>query len=725
MQDKICAIKNSFDICIMSSNCESKMTFNIFVHFKNYCRYLMAKKKQKKEVQKIQQNRFTLFFVLLLASITFYFYFAFESDRMQDDAFIFFRYAENFINGHGLVFNIGEYVEGYTGFLWLINLIFIARLGLDLISMSSILGILYGFALMIVAVFLARELREKESYQNSMPALYSAFSTFDLFPALLLIFNGAVHYWAGSGMETMMFSYFVLQGIYFYVKYDINGVIKKRTHIFLMLAALTRPEGILVYGVIFLFHWVSFYINNKRNFSFVKLSFLKKDNLQVLGIFLIPNILLIIFRLLYYGYPLPNTFYAKSGTSLDYLSAGIEYFAEFAAANLFFGIVLLFPVILFRKKKERNKFGLLYLIVLVYTIYIITIGGDVLPLFRFFIPILPIIFLLFVFSILELKEILFLKLTEEYKPILNFSVFVIAAVLGAYNYFSINQTVKEKSELEKSLIDKMILSGEWINKISEKNSTNISVAATTIGALSYYSGETRVIDMLGLTDEEIAHNPNTIKEISKTTTGWKEKNYNVKYVLEQKPDFFYFSTGLKPSALAERALFTSKEFLRGYYPFIVKPIEDLSYQFILYKRKPESIFATDTIDIPKNPNYDIEFVNIYNTVLNRLARGENLSELVPVCEELIRISPYYFAEAYRVLGEVYARIGEDQKALDNFKKAIRIDRFSSISYGTLLGRAIVKKDIENIRYYTNILARLNPDILEIYQVGKLFKQQEN
>ena len=31
-----------------------------------------------------------------------------------DDAYISFRYAKNFINGHGFVFNIGEKVEGYT-----------------------------------------------------------------------------------------------------------------------------------------------------------------------------------------------------------------------------------------------------------------------------------------------------------------------------------------------------------------------------------------------------------------------------------------------------------------------------------------------------------------------------------------------------------------------------------------------------------------------------------
>ena len=39
-----------------------------------------------------------------------------------DDAFISFRYVRNLLAGHGLVFNPGEYVEGYSNFLWVLEL---------------------------------------------------------------------------------------------------------------------------------------------------------------------------------------------------------------------------------------------------------------------------------------------------------------------------------------------------------------------------------------------------------------------------------------------------------------------------------------------------------------------------------------------------------------------------------------------------------------------------
>lgn len=39
-----------------------------------------------------------------------------------DDGFISFPYARNLPEGHGLVFNPDEYVEGHSNFLWVLEL---------------------------------------------------------------------------------------------------------------------------------------------------------------------------------------------------------------------------------------------------------------------------------------------------------------------------------------------------------------------------------------------------------------------------------------------------------------------------------------------------------------------------------------------------------------------------------------------------------------------------
>src|SRR6185503_3325889 len=46
-----------------------------------------------------------------------------------DDAFISFRYAGHFASGHGIVFNLGERVEGYTNFLWVVVCAALYRIG--------------------------------------------------------------------------------------------------------------------------------------------------------------------------------------------------------------------------------------------------------------------------------------------------------------------------------------------------------------------------------------------------------------------------------------------------------------------------------------------------------------------------------------------------------------------------------------------------------------------
>src|SRR2546425_12080772 len=68
----------------------------------------------------------------------------------QDDAFISFRYARNLIEGHGLVFNSGERVEGYTNFLWTVMLAPALALGIDPLEAARALGTLCAIATLLV-----------------------------------------------------------------------------------------------------------------------------------------------------------------------------------------------------------------------------------------------------------------------------------------------------------------------------------------------------------------------------------------------------------------------------------------------------------------------------------------------------------------------------------------------------------------------------------------------
>ena len=65
---------------------------------------------------------------------------------MDDDAFISFRYARNLVRGAGLVYNVGERVEGYSNFLWTILLAGAHALGVPLPETARVLGLTFAVA---------------------------------------------------------------------------------------------------------------------------------------------------------------------------------------------------------------------------------------------------------------------------------------------------------------------------------------------------------------------------------------------------------------------------------------------------------------------------------------------------------------------------------------------------------------------------------------------------
>src|SRR5512143_3483048 len=83
---------------------------------------------------------------------------AYFSSTRSDDAYISFRYARNFADGHGLVFNPGQPpVEGYSNFLWVVLLAGAARLGFEIPAAAQVLSIvLAAIALIELALALHR-----------------------------------------------------------------------------------------------------------------------------------------------------------------------------------------------------------------------------------------------------------------------------------------------------------------------------------------------------------------------------------------------------------------------------------------------------------------------------------------------------------------------------------------------------------------------------------------
>ena len=158
---------------------------------------------------------------------------------LSDDAFISFRYAQNLVQGHGLVYNPGERVEGYTNFLWTIMAAAVLRLGGDLVLWSHAAGVLIGLLIAMGTYVVAARLID--AAWALVAALIVATSQ------SLLLYTAR-----GSGLETGLFTLLVLAGGGCYLAalraapapgaFGLAGLL-------FALAALTRPEGVLVLGL--------------------------------------------------------------------------------------------------------------------------------------------------------------------------------------------------------------------------------------------------------------------------------------------------------------------------------------------------------------------------------------------------------------------------------------------------------------------------------------------
>jgi hypothetical protein len=621
--------------------------------------------------------------IILLSIVAIFVVHALSMNFTQDDAFISYRYVKNFINGHGLVFNPGERVEGYTNFLWIILLSLFTHLGLDIIVVSKILGVTSGCISLfllhkISALLLQKETRNPAKDMNrpdggsSGRMVHSRVWFFALFPSFLLASNSAFAYWSISGLETTFFVMGVLLSVYLYFTNQRMMIISSA------LSTLIRPEGVLVF-VILILHKL-FFSPAKDGGSFRKKDNLKKSLSYILGfaLLLLP---FAIFKIFYYGDLLPNPFYAKTGFSLEYLKTGLGYFWLFLKHYGLWGVLYLIPLLLYKDFGVKGKVALL--MVYIYTFYVIIIGGDVLQAHRFFLPILPFLYLFFSFALARL--ILMVK-----KQMI--SIFVVIA-FSLLTFLLPRNWIMNVRVSEIGLYFKM---SKYAENLRQSFGTDFTLAMSTIGAISYLT-EAKVIDMLGLTDPYIAKHPEKISGIFST---WKEKKFNTQYLLSRDPDVIMFSTGIKPSAPAERALFLSSKFRENYYPYYF-PERIL---LVVYKRKGE--YHKENEIFP-----DARFVNLYNEAINLEGNGD-LRGCLNKLEEILEIGPKDFGRIYEYIGKCNLKMGNAEQAKEYAQRAIELDEYCTMAHLVLYEIDLTEGDTTAAVQERDKVFLYNPEMLE-------------
>jgi arabinofuranosyltransferase len=303
-----------------------------------------------------------------------------QYDFVTDDAYISFVFARNLAEHGALVFNPGmDPVEGYTNFLWTLVLGLGMLVGLAPEITARVLGTAFGLATLVVAQRLVDELDDVTGEPRGGWSLVA--------PALLA-FSAGFACWSSGGLETQMFTFWVSLSLYAYARAERAPHWLRWLGVFLALAAMTRPEGLLVTGLIGVHRLIANLVRERRIVP-------TRAELTCLGLFLAVWAPWYAWRWWYYGYPFPNTAYVKAGGAPPpgytetLLSNGVYYVWQWAWQSK---AVLAAPVILAglvwaRPGSRRLYLGSLALaLAVVYLAYTVSVGGDFMGLHRFVMP---------------------------------------------------------------------------------------------------------------------------------------------------------------------------------------------------------------------------------------------------------------------------------------------------------------------------------------------------
>lgn len=276
---------------------------------------------------------------------------------LSDDAFITLRTVDNLANGHGLRWNVAERVQSFTHPLWMFLLYavyeFTGEPFYTTIAVSIVVSAAACFVLLRKIAF------------NVWHALAAG---------LLLVSSKAFIDYSTSGLENPLTH---LVFVLFLACFLLQPLSLKKMLIMSFLsglAVLNRMDTALLYFFPLLYTF--FKLLCAEGCADRRIVAAKALGVAALGF--LPFAAWELFSIFYYGFPFPNTAYAKLGTGLARaakLEQGLKYLAVCFLADPVTILTVCLGVVLGIKSREGAKIsvaGGLFL----YAAYVLMIGGD-------------------------------------------------------------------------------------------------------------------------------------------------------------------------------------------------------------------------------------------------------------------------------------------------------------------------------------------------------------
>lgn len=598
-------------------------------------------------------NKF--FYLSIVVLLALFFIVLVKTAWLSDDSFITLRVIDNFVNGYGLRYNVVERVQAYTHPLWL----FLLTLPYFIFKDPFYTPILISIAITLLLLYLL-------IFKLSISRFNS------IFIVILLIASKSFIDYSSSGLENPLSHLLIVIYIYFYLK-EIEIQRKILILSFLIsLSYLNRIDSILIYipSLFYLFY---------QNYS-------KKNILYAIYGFL-PIILWTVFSIVYYGFPFPNTFYAKINTGipkLEIFSQGVYYFINSLKFDTI-TLVIIFLVIGITFIKRIKIHYYIVFGILLYLIYIIYIGGDFMSGRFFSLPFITAIAIL-------VSSITF---NGYYSKLFLSIIFVLYLILYPYTPVKTGIDYADKTF---NFLDENGISDErgyyyqntslWkaINGYKMPQHQMIDVAqrqiemkekvflAGAIGFLGYYAGPSLyVIDVYALSDAFLSKLPVVKYDLiygrayEKKFNKKPNKNWRIGHFLRPLPEGFTLSK-IKNDCLIKDSL------LNEFYKKI-------------YIITQSSIFSFERFSEIIKMN-----LGLYDKLKSHYKEQEYLE--TNYYDDLIAANPnsvkYYFGK-----GNWYFRRQIYDKALPYFIKTIQIDSTFSLAWYRLSISYFYYKDFNN------------------------------
>lgn len=412
---------------------------------------------------KKNQCRF-IFFIITMPSLLFLVYFCHRIWGFTvDDAFIEFRYVENFVQTGDILWNLGASpTEGCTSFAHLLLLSFFHYFGMSSLASSKIVGI-GSVALVYYIIFIHLSCDWRSAVLWGL-----------LFDFFAMNFGTPVH--MVSGLETTFYTCLVFMLCMSYTEAMRQGSRFIVFSLLSLLCGLARPESNAY--IFFLFSITLFFLSSIQR---------KKLIFSGLIFYVLPAVIYFLWRAWYFGLLFPLPFYTKvEGGAL----AGVHSVFSFVFYTLPF-FISSFCILYFSLKKNKGAVVGFLIILVIMFLFVINVKQVMAFESRYLYPSTAVL-LASGFFIAQQKETRKNALIKIFSVCLIFYCILQAAnIHHNINYF-LDYTTSEEN-----------IYGKLGKQLSILDSKHNLLVISDAGIVPYYS-KLPTIDYWSLTDSRIS-----------------------------------------------------------------------------------------------------------------------------------------------------------------------------------------------------------------------------